>query len=491
MFTEEAWEMISDWPLFFAQLDGSKATKQSLQEMYLKAVAKASRAGGSAEPVLALPADTDPRPRLVIMGDRYYARTPTGYSHALVKGELKHILRDAQPDLNTKDSGWMGQIQAEVAEKVIVDITRTQASYFDKSNKTMYETPLRRKDITAKHHPEIEEWLRLMARDNYEKLTKWMALFPDLTKTLCAIQLEGPPGCGKSLFVGGLSKVWNASASDPQCLTSPFNEGLTRCPLVEIDEEVADNKFAGRRLVSILRSELSKNRREIRRKFLPPGDLLGCIRVMLTGNHNILETSGHLNADSIQAISERILYIKVDRNAVEYLKSVPGRVREAWASHAIAEHVAWLEHTIGPKVEREGRFWVLGEVSRMTRILAATGVKGNSLVSEWIVTGLLDAFERLSARGGNGGVVKKEGGLYIHTNAIVDNWSAYSTQPHQTPSHQTVTDALKAMGSEVSNVGRDRRLRFVRLDPKVLAEWAVEFGAIDGDAIQDAIEKLS
>ncbi len=258
------------------------------------------------------------------------------------------------------------------ALKVYCDMGRA-VSTFDPVTGEFMEAVCRPLDIPAVEHPDVAEWLAHFAGANVDTLLDWLATVRQLDKQTCALYLQGPPGGGKTMFVQGVSALWGAAPCDYQDVMGAFNGALCDSPIVFADESMAGRE---RNFSTSFRKLIGTDTRQLTRKFMPAATLRGAIRLVVAANNNQgLAIAESLTAQDIQAIADRIAYIRVSPAAESYLQGIGQRTGTAeWVRTAdgrpgrIAEHIVWLEQT--RKVAGGGRWLVKGSLTDFHRDLA-------------------------------------------------------------------------------------------------------------------------
>lgn len=387
----------------------------------------------------------------------------------------------------------------QIAAKVVGDLG-AQETWYNRKHRTLYEAvvPLRRAELgSPAENPEIEEWLRLFCgpKPMHEKVLNWMACCGDLNRMLCALTLAGPPGSGKNLFAEGMASLWADSASGPECIIGTFNEDLARCPLVFADESLPKT-IKWDSVTTKLRAEIGSLTRTLNRKYRAPTDLKGSLRFILATNNPMILASKISTAADLKAIAQRFLYVETSEAAEDYLKTIPTETKNKWRESGLARYALWLqEHRA---VEPEGRFWVMGSVSRMHRLLV-TSSNWNSWCCEWIVKGLLDSYRKSAHKTETANlVVIQSDKIYVNTQAISEGWSTYANYPNINPDPRHIATALRSISSigksvqirqPIGDTGEQTRFRYFEIDTNHLVAWAEEHGMCAREDIEKHISQ--
>lgn len=368
-----------------------------------------------------------------------------------------------------------------------VDLT-AQHDYFDEDERMMIEAPAPIR-VKAKHHPEIETWLRLIAGAKYERLEQWLAVATALKEPCAALYLEGERGTGKSLLGYGVARIWTKyrPTTFDEALAA-FNESLVKCPLVFADETVpVDSR--GMIRTDQIREFIQARTRPLRRKYKPNATLEGCVRVILAANNrNLLQTTEHLTKEDIDAIVERIFYVRVQPEARAYLNSLAPGVTASWViEDKIAEHVVWLAENVS--VPRGRRFLVAGESSDLTRSLTVTtGLR--AAVCQWLVGYLLNP-EKIRSRQIGALARVSNGRFLVNARAVVETWADYVIGDKNVPRPMEVSKALAGFSQEITlrldtGAGSTNQ-KFRHIDFDDLVEWAEQTGYADRERLETAL----
>ena len=370
----------------------------------------------------------------------------------------------------------------QVARKIVSDLT-AKRTYYDAQTETMHEAVLPDRDLVPCFDERIDAWLALLAGPLHGKLVDWMSCVPDLTKLLCALYLDGPADAGKTLLATGLGHIWtDGPPADIELVMGDFNDELMRCPLILADEEIP--KRYRSTATTALRSMISTVQRTLKRKYRPPTELRGAVRLVLAANNEFLLDSRDVSsAHDLEAVAKRFLYLSVPPAAAEFMNALPRTTRAVWGKTGIARHALWLakHHTI----EKPGkRFWVEGDASRMHRLLL-TSSKWNALVTEWLVRYCMapKAFDQL----GSGLIRRSDGGLLVNDQAIIDGWELYvpgadRIQP-ETSKIATALRTISKTGKRRQLRYRGRQIRYRPIDVDTLMAWSDERGIGDRETI--------
>ena len=358
-----------------------------------------------------------------------------------------------------------------------------QKSRYDEGTQTFEEAVCPLRPIAAVEHPEIDKWLRLLGGKHAEKLLDWVASCPRLERQICALYFDGAAGVGKSLFAGGLARLWTKGGpSEINKVLGGFNDVLTECPLCVADEGLPAQK----NITADLRRLVGTSARNLSRKFLPTCSLDGAIRLVLAGNNDrMLDLGDDLGVADLNAVAERFFYLKPDPAARTYLLEVGGPpVVDTWIKQdKIAEHALWLSQTRG--VVQTDRFLVTGTPEEFhSHLVTSGGIPG--LVTEWLVRYLADPrtlkFPETRILVGNGQV-------WANTEALARESSWKDRVPSApVPSATKIGRALANLSEGAVRLKTgDRHLSYHRVRVDFLLGWAERAQVGDLDVLLQRI----
>lgn len=341
--------------------------------------------------------------------------------------------------------------------------------------------------LTPREHKDVAGWLRAMCKTttDHDHLLDWLAICPDLTRPICALYLDGPPGIGKGLLAAGLARLWNVPAPTPyKALVRQFNISLIHCPLVWADESVPKDAFAEDD-AGIFRRVIGNSSHDIEAKYVDAMQLRGYLRVLITANNSeVFQIRETLNNADLDAVRQRLGYIKIADSpedsdepspAVKYLNTLARRdgkesvrdVTQRWVDEGcIAEHMLWLNET--RSVRAGSRFAVEGWESELTDMLSVShGASG--VVSDVVARAILLYSQAPHA----GGSVRFFGGkVYVNADRLPIEWEDILGHPHEKPPKTVaLRQALKALshGKQERLDWEKQRLRYYVIGSDLIA----------------------
>lgn len=435
----------------------------------------------------------------VLMKDGNY--TPLQEKSDIVSTIKKHLdkapieLFRVNPETGRTSFKQLSEIVYEygdVSFKNIADMN-AQCSYFIPEEKTMIEAVCpRRPNLVPKQDPEIDTFLKKLFGVHYEKGLDWLVGATMLEEIICAIYINGPKGCGKTMLINGLAGIWSTTSTPTKLdeFLSNFNEIIKECPVVFADEKMP-HTFKGDSITAQLRAMLSITSRPLTRKHKTTSNIIGGVRLALAANNDtLLDTNEIYTFSDIEAIAERFWYLEIrNKDSVKFLEALPREKKKQWVSKGIAEHVLWLVENRG--IKKPGtRFIVEGNPTEMHQLLR-TGTPFNSLVCEWLIKWLENhqVFDGTPYEG-LARIHKKQ--FLVNARIVVDMWDKFIKNKRYEPTTKIVGTALKSLSDEdtkpVNNKGKT--VRYHVIHPESLVAWSNRYGVGDPDLIMNRINEV-
>jgi hypothetical protein len=402
----------------------------------------------------------------------------------LARAPISIVAEDKDGNERPLGPGAILDRYATVARNVQASLA-LQRSFYEAKTETFFEAVCPIRPLKARQHADVHRWLELLGGEHAQRLLDWVAVAPRLDRQACAIYLDGPKGCGKSLLAAGLARLWTCGGpSELGRVLSGFNDVLVTCPLIFADEALPQQ----RGITAELRRLIGSTSRNLNRKFLPTCNLDGAVRLIIAGNNDrLLDTGEDLSANDLDAVAGRFLYIQAPQTAADYLSSVggPPTVGRWITEDRIAEHALWLREN--RNVNEASRFLVEG-VSQEFHQNLATGSGISGLVCEWLVRYLADPNTSNPAdpEGKQNLVLAGHGEIWVNAESMVRAQAWEKRVPSvKVPSAAKIGRALRNLskGSERVKIG-ERQHKYHRIDPGLLVTWAERSTVVDTEALR-------
>lgn len=219
----------------------------------------------------------------------------------------------------------------------------------------------KRVKVPAVFHADVDEWLTALAGTDREGLLSWLHYALKFDHPLCALYLSGVPSAGKSMIAQALAQFLSGTYVEFDEAVSRFNGRLRNSPLIWLDE------VSGESATGKVRSLVGNSTHKIERKGVDAETLRGNLRMVITANNeDALRLDDIRTIHDVEAITQRVRYIRVGGEAADLLRKRGGRdytadwvLTSAGAPGRLCEHIAWLSERFEPAV-RGSRFRVEG-----------------------------------------------------------------------------------------------------------------------------------
>lgn len=219
----------------------------------------------------------------------------------------------------------------------------------------------KRVKVDPVYHEDVNEWIDALAGADPDGLRSWLHYALKFDHPLCALYLSGSPSAGKSMIAQAVAQFLSGTYVEFDEAVSRFNGRLRNSPLIWLDEvsgEPATGKF---------RSLVGNSTHKIERKGVDAETLRGNLRMVITANNeDALGLDDIRTIHDVEAITQRVRYIRVGNEAADLLRKRGGRDYTAdWVLKPngtpgkLCEHISWLAEHYTPPV-RGSRFRVEG-----------------------------------------------------------------------------------------------------------------------------------
>ena len=325
----------------------------------------------------------------------------------------------------------------------------------------------------SKFDKEIDTWLRILGgEENYDLLCDWLAGVTKLDRPCAALYLDGPPGCGKSLFAHGAASLWSTRAPLYEQISRTFNSDLMKCPVILVDEGFVGTDVKNPTM--LMRRLVAQDSHSVNVKFGPQLRLENHLRFVIAANNDTVLLTGkeeRLSENDSRAMAERIAYVEIPETATEFFveHNRGNRLTNRWMRDGtFAKHILWLRDT--RDLSDTGRFLVEGKSSGMHEQFLFQGNERN-LVLEWIVR-FCEAPAALNARAANGILPADIGNgiVIINTKLMKDNWKEFCSD-RDSLDHSHLLRHIKSLSHQEKTI-------VVRCNDALVRYWAIPISRI-------------
>lgn len=344
------------------------------------------------------------------------------------------------------------------------------------------------RELNAEFHQDVHRWLCALGGASKDHLLDWLAAVPRLDKPACALYLDGPKNVGKGLLTVGLARIFNRDKAftNYKVLLTDFQAELIRSPLIVADEKVPQDSFR-KNDSSTFREVITNPTRRIRGLYETPQTLHGYIRLLISANNDdALGIREDLTAEDVEAIRERIGYIKCDDAATrlfekmckEHDTDMVSDITQPWADYKIAEHVLWLAKTRDINQSAGRRLLVSGWKSTLTDMMM-TKQGSADIIATAIAQAIYNNQQNNAIRWGNGSI-------YVHSNNLAQAWRFLVNDIDRPPSAKSRLKALRALSNDTTSKlespianGKKRKLMYWCIPADTIAQYAQSCGICD------------
>lgn len=396
------------------------------------------------------------------------------YRSDCTRSELPLVIRDAWPsgecpvEFMTQGDKPKRKNEKQLLEEYGTVIEEAQYDFasrraiFDPEQRFLTVPTGRLRNLKPEFNAEVQKWLELIPskRSMVNPFLDWISVLTLLEHQCACLYLSGAKSVGKSLFAGGLAKLWFQGPTKLANVFARFNGSMLSCPFIHLDEAWHNPQT---NIAADLRRLVGTKTHQIERKGRPIVTAVGSVRLLITANSNAVlnvRGNGFMNGEEIAATAERILHVSVDQEAGEYLRKTPGHTQ--WIeSFAIAKHALWLkeeraEQAIKAARKNGRRFVVEGDPNDPIYGNMGASERDLEAILEWFVKWIqCEDKNRLVKVGSLASIGNGE--IKVTTRAIRESWQVFGLDKHhQKPQSRTIGRVLKALSksSQRVNVGR-------------------------------------
>lgn len=425
--------------------------------------------------------------------------SPFGVEPSALVAEATKALAVFHPYVEVEDTDQIKLLKDNTTQINNVKFSYIEKATYDYTDRSVTFPTGELFDGPARMFEDFETYLEIINTYNgHDLLSDWLAALPILTSPVAALLLEGKASGGKTLLANICAKYFGKAPVNIDDTTGSFTEELLYCPVVLGDESPGQAYLKNG--TRFLRSEISKTRRRISRKFLKHVELEGALRYIFTCNSiEIFSLSSEegLNNDDLAAFGERVLHIKIPEAAVSFLQSKGGRdyVTQKWIREEKAlESIKYLNKSRALQASR-GKLLVEGRLDSdfNKSLFSQHGMKGDVLM--WCFRFLAWHLQPIGRRKKNraenlfrSDFIFVEGGLlWVQGEAIHDLWEAAFGVGSlaKRPSMRQLQQMVKSLSIREKRVNSHR---VHAIDPEKLLGTAEEAASIGRDGVMKALQ---
>lgn len=265
---------------------------------------------------------------------------------------------------NVCDKDLMDKYGVGVEE--VIYVSGQNGTVLDKERSQMHIGIHAVAPIEPVYNQDVQTWLEHMGGDDAELFLDWLAAVPRTQEPVAALYVHGVKGIGKSLLGDGLSSLFNSRWVAYEDLSASFNDAIYKSPIVFADEGINLPNDAEKSAAEDFRKYVSANQHPLKIKYKPMGTAHVALRLYIAANRpDALPFKRGLTHDDLEAITERIIYIRPHPDTAEVLQEIMRRTGRlsGWfgpnkRAGIFAQHLLWLNRN--RTIKHGTRFLVQG-----------------------------------------------------------------------------------------------------------------------------------
>lgn len=402
-------------------------------------------------------------------------------------------------DLIIKDSKKLMRDYGTLVKEVRVDLV-AQKSRYEVATRTLIEAPCPLRPLKPEYSQYIDKWLSFLGGNAISHLLDWLASATRLDSPCAAIYFDGVKGAGKSLFAEGIARLWTTAGSTSlDDALGSWNTTVMKCPLI-FGDEVVPKDWRGNAKTGEIRAFIQARTRSLKRKYISDASFNGSIRLILAANNkDLLASTEPLTANDIEAIVDRVLYLKVEQEAADYLRGFSKEFRNTFVEgDGLAKHALWLRDN--RIVTGDHRFIVEGDKGALHRGLTVNSGLRSAVCNVCIAylleprkiephCGLLVRKYGKIVVGADGKKTLVGGKLLVTARGLMTHWSSYTTNvfaPAAGPLEKAIS-GLSEVGRKRLKTRDGKWANYRVIDTENLIAWADDHGFADRETILAAL----
>lgn len=261
---------------------------------------------------------------------------------------------------------------SRIAEAVTIRANKAPSGTLDLA--AIIPAPGIRYGIKPVYHPLVDEWLHALGGACVDKLLDWLASFPDLSRPIAGLYLQGQPSIGKGMLMTALTHMTAAGVFAPfHEALEPFQDTMMQTPLIWADEDTESSRGNTRSVMNTYKKLVTGEFKSLTGKGDKPITMDGNWRVVLTANTDrLLRWDEDTNDADLMAMVQRTVHILCDsEKALGFLNEIGGsQGTQGWPETHIPQHIQWLAQN--RKVKPGRRLLVEGVKNQFHESLAVS-----------------------------------------------------------------------------------------------------------------------
>ncbi len=436
----------------------------------------------------------------------FHIMLPSGYydplpvTRQLVCSRIREVRMEALMPLEKYEDGK----QKQVSPQELIDRHATAVSGIEgavsnkgcfvrdpgKGHATLQIRLYRRKNLEPRFDVEVDAWLHRFAGENYNEICDWIGHALNFEGgPICALSIDGSPGCGKKMFYQGLAEAIDTEVVAGSKEFGRFKGLLMRTPFLVVNEGINQTN-GGMHPADEFRHLVSGDPIYAEKKYHEPVLIKNPVRVMFFANNTdiVQQLTGNrdLSPEDREALAMRIFHHSVKKTASDWLRMRGGLDwTRGWvggddgapSQYRVARHFLHLYEN-RPPVRQGNRLLIEGNMTDALMREMSTRSGSAPLVIETLIK-MIEVQSPLPGLHVNGRRI------YVTTSSIVDFFRMSEMANETTLNSRIVSKVLKGIELSDSNneprrievsKGQFKTARWREIDPILLLQEAIENG---------------